>query len=436
MFCPKCGNKLNDGAKFCNNCGLNVGSTNNDAGNTTENANTGANYSQTANSSNQYNSSINENPAFDNNMPVEYPSQTGTNYQGNNSINTPKQGNMSDAPKSGTVEMPSHSESSPKKKSGAKTVFISVLITVFVAALGFAGWKLWLEDVFFGDEDSKSVSSSKDNESDEADAKSDSSEVDDAVVSDAQEEAVDSASDLAVVSAADEEVSSDVVDFDEAVAFESVIDELISSYGVSGDVAVAVFDNNSEDIFFSDGYDKQFVAWGLYAPVYLALELKYPNSYDSYKNDIMSSDPGKCNAAANFAIDCFGGTEGLNKYLNDALGLYDTSYGRKFGDVNASGENYSTVADAGAVMWYMNDFGIDDKLCYSSSSFGITAPYGSVMHAQIGTENRSVRKELNLYAVIEGYTSNYSIAIMTKNNASSTGIIDALLSLVHTHMEG
>lgn len=213
------------------------------------------------------------------------------------------------------------------------------------------------------------------------------------------------------------------------------MDSLISSYGLTADVTVAVVDNKTGKEYVSNGSTRTFTSWGFYLPVYMAFSDLYPSSYSDYRYNILSSAPATCNAAANFAIDQFGGPAGITSYLRDNLNYSSTVYGRKFGEVNATADNYTSAAEAARILSQFNAQYNYTELCYNPDSFGVTAPAGAKMYAQIGTENVRVKNNLNVFAVVKGSKSDYSVAILTQNQASATGIVNTLLNDIHMYME-
>lgn len=221
-------------------------------------------------------------------------------------------------------------------------------------------------------------------------------------------------------------------------SFSNTINAFLSENGVANDVAVAVIDNTTGLSYESTWANVSYESWGFYLPVYMAFCDMYPQSYASYKADIMSSDAGKCNAAANFAINTFGGAEYISEYIY-AMGYPSTSYGRKFGEANSKNGNYTTAAEAASILYrfYMTDN--PGKLCYNPKNFGVSVPQsgnGTTMYAQFGTENAAKKKNFNIFAIIQGPYSDYCVAIMTKNGASANGLTNDLLNLIHQIMEG
>ena len=214
---------------------------------------------------------------------------------------------------------------------------------------------------------------------------------------------------------------------------ENAIDRYISGYGYTNSVAVSVIDNNTDVQYNSASAHSQFSAWGFYVPVYLAYYHEYGNDNIAYS--ILSSDPTKCNKASNTAIDYFGGTSGITGYLSRNFNTSATSYGRKFGQSVAGKDNYTNAREASRLMnIFYNRCNYSD-LSYNPSSFGISFPAGANVYSQIGTENLSVKNCLNVYAVVFGNDSNYSVAILTRDGAGKNGFIGELMTFVHHEME-
>lgn len=213
-----------------------------------------------------------------------------------------------------------------------------------------------------------------------------------------------------------------------------IVDALISDHALNSSVAVAVA--TDDEVHLCNGSSRIYSAWGFYLPVYMAFDSNYPTSYSDYKNDILSHDAGRCNAAANFAIDACGGTSGISNYIHNTLGYRSTTIGRKYGDINAKADNYTNASDAVALLNEFCKYHDYTKLCYDPSRFGVVPPNGATMYAQFGTEDITAKKNLNVFAKIQGAKSDYCIVILTSDGANSTNIINTILSEVHTYMEG
>lgn len=215
-------------------------------------------------------------------------------------------------------------------------------------------------------------------------------------------------------------------------SLEDKLDSYIASNMSRSDMAVAIIDNHTGERIESENADVRYTAWGWYLPIYLLYDhYEYYNSDVSRK--IMSSDAGVCNSNANTAIRAFGGPAGATDNLEWYFDTDDTVYGRYFGDVNSSSNNYTTPEEAAAYLEFLNNEGGRNMLSYNIGNYGISAPYGANVYAQVGTENNTVRKELNLFAIVRGYNSDYCVAIMTRNGKGQ--YISDVLNMIHTEME-
>ncbi len=222
------------------------------------------------------------------------------------------------------------------------------------------------------------------------------------------------------------------VEVTKAEKVEETMGAFLKNNGLENNVSVAVFDNATGERYTTDRTTDIYTAWGLYLPIYLAYgETDY---YDlDIRDEILSSDPATCNASANAAIGDLGGFHELNNMLGTYYGSSATTYGRLFGDTKASSDNYTTANDAVLFLDELNEKGEYGKLSYDMRSFGITAPADASVYALIGSENRNVRNQLNLFAIVKGNNSDYCVAILTRN--SSGGYISNLLATIHAEME-
>lgn len=219
---------------------------------------------------------------------------------------------------------------------------------------------------------------------------------------------------------------------DEVNNLNMAINSFLDANAAQNNVGVAVIDNLTGAMYSSRYSDVSYTAWGLYLPVYLAYG-QTGSYYGNVREQIMSSDPGTCNAAANTAIRDMGGLASVNHILSHNFGAANTTYGRFFGDTASASDNYTTANDAAVFLRTLDNTGEYTKLSYNIAGFGITAPVGANVYAQAGTENRNVRKDLNLFAIVKGQRSNYCVAILTRN--SSGGYISQLLQIIHSEME-
>lgn len=218
-----------------------------------------------------------------------------------------------------------------------------------------------------------------------------------------------------------------------AEELETKINKYISDYGYTNSVAVSVLDNNTGLQYNSASSHIQFPAWGFYVPIYLAYHNEYGN--DSLSYSILSSDPTECNKASNLAIDYLGGTSGITGYISRNFNTSSTSYGRKFGQSVPGKDNYTSAQEAAMLMNIFYNRCSYTDLSYKPSSFGISFPSDASVYSQIGTENLGVKNHLNVFAVVRGDYSDYSIALLTKNGAGRNGFIGNLMTFIHNEME-
>ena len=213
---------------------------------------------------------------------------------------------------------------------------------------------------------------------------------------------------------------------------EGKIEKFLQDNGIANDVSVAVYNNLTQEQYSSSNGNRIYTAWGLYLPVYLAYGKNSNIDWGAYES-IMSSDPGVCNENANYAIRSMGGFQAVNDRLKNYYGATGTTYGRFFGDTGASTDNYTTANDSVRFLSELDKMDKHGLLSYNLGSFGISAPGGASVNAHIGTENRSERKQLNIFAIVKGNSSDYCVSILTENY--NGGYITSLLSTIHTEME-
>ncbi len=202
----------------------------------------------------------------------------------------------------------------------------------------------------------------------------------------------------------------------------------------TGDVGVVVYDNLS-DSMYGTASAVRYPAWGLYVPIYLAASDSPGSVSAAVRENIMSSDAGKCNAAGNTAIKALGGLHEVNRLLSGRYNASVTSYGRLFAQTGSTGENYTNAREAAGFLQILNERMEYDKLAYPLHSYGIAAPVGAQVYAHVGTENKAKMENLNLFAIVKGTYSDYCVVVMTKNGAGKDGLISDILQTVHMEME-
>lgn len=218
-----------------------------------------------------------------------------------------------------------------------------------------------------------------------------------------------------------------------AVDVAETIDTYLAGKGQSNNVSVAVYDNISRNIYCSSTSNLSYPAWGFYLPIYLAASDTAAVDANTCEG-VMSSDVGVCNQAGNAVISAFGGPQGVTQHLARNYNASVTSYGRRFAEVNATGENYTNAKEAAQFLAVLNGRGECTKLSYNPASFGITAPYGTAFYCQVGSENKAKMENLNLFAVVKGQNSDYCVAVLSQNSAGKQ-VINELLQMIHNDME-
>ena len=212
------------------------------------------------------------------------------------------------------------------------------------------------------------------------------------------------------------------------------LNAFITRENASGDISVAVLDNKTGKTYFGGDKEQKFTAWGFYLPIYLIYNADASSPDSALLNGVMSNDPGVCNQAGNDIIRLMGGPAGITEAITERFRGTATSYGRYFAEVNAQGDNYTNAKEAVNFLSQLNAQNNPHLLSYDITKFGIKAPSGATVYAQVGTENNAVRKQLNVFAIVKGEKSDYCISILTQNG-KGTNISD-LLETIHKEMEG
>ena len=299
-----------------------------------------------------------------------------------------------------------------KRKNNKALIITIVSILILIIALGTT-FHILISNGYFEDDTSSKTSSSK----------RDSSPNEDTLINDDDDKRNDS-EDLEVL----EEPQFSVIDV------ENAINDYISANASHAGISVAVIDNKTNSEILSNNSDYQYTSWGFYLPVFMAYSQNGGSLNNQILSGILSSDAGVCNQSANSAIRAMGGIEAVNNILRQQFGCNSTTYGRYFGDVNSISDNYTSAEEAVKLMSLYNETYVASNLSYSTSKYGITIPSGATMYSQIGTENITEKKNLNIFAIVKGYNSDYCVVIMTKNSSGEDNI-NELLSIIHTNME-
>lgn len=178
-----------------------------------------------------------------------------------------------------------------------------------------------------------------------------------------------------------------------------------------GDDDTDVDDLDADDIDTSDTAQatKQFVAAGLYLPVYLAS--RGNSDAEGLANTMMSTMD---NTAGNQAVQALGGWSAVNSWLS-SHGYSGTNFQRDFGDVaasNAGTENYSTSRDATRMLVAVDAAGGTDLLNANIVSEGVTIPEGMTVHAHRGM---GIQDTWNYFAIVEVDGQKAAVSVVTQN---------------------
>lgn len=212
------------------------------------------------------------------------------------------------------------------------------------------------------------------------------------------------------------------------------VDAIVDGYSTT-DVAVSVITEDSLRSYSSRNASNQFVAAGLYLPVYLVYMDMNSGQSDSTSNQMMGS---MSNDAANAMIEDIGGLSALNSWLSDER-YSSTTFGRLFGDVEASEdgyENYTSSDDAARMLAKVIASGAYTRMNYDIVSEGVTVPGGATVHAHRGM---GIQDAYNYFVVISDGEQAVGVAVMTEDlgkNEAAALTSDILENVWDTMFEG
>lgn len=202
----------------------------------------------------------------------------------------------------------------------------------------------------------------------------------------------------------------------------SQLSDIADSYS-SSDVAVSAmvidgtYADSSEDatIATTSQSGKQFVAAGLYLPVYLAAQDNGDDNAKAQANAMMGSMD---NNAGNMAAAAVGGWSGVNSWAS-SHGYKGTSFNRDFGDVaasNAGYENYSSSRDAARMLAAVDAKGGASLMNADIASEGVTIPSDMIVHAHRG---QGIQDTWNYFAIVEANGHKAAVAVVTQYQGQS-----------------
>ena len=220
----------------------------------------------------------------------------------------------------------------------------------------------------------------------------------------------------------------------------TALNRIIAGKTAVSNVAVAVQDLGTKQVYATSNADMLFISSGFYVPVYLAAQYSSISDSSIYgKAGTMMSTMD--NTAANAVIDSLGGLDGINRLLREN-GYVKTTFGRKFGDVEASrrgSENYTSAKEAGMLLEQLYNNGGYSLMTTDLTREGIALPYGVKVYAHRG---QGIGTSFNIFAIITSPTANYSVVVLTNETGSTaeaakvnaTQIISELLDEIARQM--
>jgi hypothetical protein len=198
------------------------------------------------------------------------------------------------------------------------------------------------------------------------------------------------------------------------------------------DVAVAAtVDGNTaasagENTYSSQQADKQFVAAGLYLPIYLQARAQNNASALTSATAMMQNMD---NSAGNDAIAALGGLDAVSQW-SAQQGYAQTSFARDLGDVQASAagyENRSSAADASRMLATAQNEGATELMNYDLASDGVRIPAGVSVNAHRGM---GIQNTYNYFITMSKGSTSISLAVMTQSQGKerTAQMTSALLS--------
>ncbi|MBW3089283.1 zinc-ribbon domain-containing protein [Bifidobacterium miconisargentati] len=222
----------------------------------------------------------------------------------------------------------------------------------------------------------------------------------------------------------------------------SQLSEIADSYS-SSDVAVSavVIDDkvakakSSEDAVIATTAQsgKQFVAAGLYLPVYLAA---MDSGNDDAKAQAATMMSTMDNASGNNAAAALGGWDAVNSWAS-SHGYSGTTFSRNYGDVAASNngyENYSSSRDAALMLASVDAKGGTSLMNVDIASEGVTIPSGMTVHAHRG---QGIQDTWNYFAIVEANGHKAAVAVTTQyqGKAVAAELMSKVLASVDTTLK-
>jgi hypothetical protein len=191
----------------------------------------------------------------------------------------------------------------------------------------------------------------------------------------------------------------------------AVLEKIIAAGNSSANVAVAIFDVNTRQEYYTKNAVDSFVASGFYAPIYAAA-YSSDNTDNSLKSRAVAMITTMDNASANAIIDGLGGMSATNDILNK-LGYYTTTFNRRFGDTEASRlgyENYTSAKEAALILGQLYYNGGYTGMSTNLGDEGIRLPDDVTVFAHRGY---GIGTTYNVFMVVVSPSATYTVAILT-----------------------
>lgn len=206
----------------------------------------------------------------------------------------------------------------------------------------------------------------------------------------------------------------------------------------SSDVAVSAMVINDESAKAKSSSDaviattsqsgKQFVAAGLYLPVYLAA---MDSGNDDAKAQAATMMGTMDNASGNNVAAALGGWDAVNAWAS-SHGYSGTSFSRNYGDVAASNsgyENYSSSRDAALMLASVDAKGGTSLMNVDIAAEGVVIPAGMTVHAHRG---QGIQDTWNYFAIVEanGHKAAVSVVTQYQGKAVAADLMSKVLASV------
>lgn len=209
------------------------------------------------------------------------------------------------------------------------------------------------------------------------------------------------------------------------------LNTIVDGFSTTDVSVAATIDGNasatsSENSYSSQQANKQFVAAGLYLPIYLQARAQNNAAALASASTMMQNMD---NSAGNEAIASLGGLDAVTQWAS-AQGYTQTTFARNLGDVQASAagyENKSSASDASRMLAAASTSGATAMMNYDLSSDGVSIPAGVTVHAHRGM---GIQNTYNYFITMAKGSKSIALAVMTQSQGKdrTAQLTSALLS--------